>query len=257
MTEVSAKICHNVILLAAGKGSRMGDMTLGKTKAMLECGGKAVIDWMLQAILTRNDGEVVVVTGYCAEFLEQHLQRQYGSRIKVARNDRYEDDVNILSVETGVAALSNPEQGYLIIETDLLLNDAAWDKIFAAPLFSTSHWVCKGHYHKELTGGIVSADKTGLITAIDYQPAYDSKFDGWNKMIGMLAVGPDEVQNDRAIRQRSIADTTKQYYLTPWSRELSSLPCRVLELTDEFASSFNTAEQFSKISQAFLLTNSA
>lgn len=257
MSYMRKEFSYNVILLAAGKGSRMEDLTQEKTKGLLDCCGKKVIDWMLEAIIKRNDGEIVVVTGYSSNILEQHLQQTYGDRVKTIRNDKYEQDVNILSVEIGVAALRYPEKGYLIVETDLLLNDAAWDKVFASLDAHRSFWVCKGYYHRELTGGIVSADSNGEITVVDYQPVYDPKFDGWFKMIGMLAVGPDEVLMDRAVRQQAIAESTLQYYLTPWSKGIAFLPCRVLELTDEFASSFNTKDQFYEISKAFSLTISA
>lgn len=65
MSSAHKKLSHNINLLAADKGSRMGDITQGKGQRGLECCGKAMIDRMLEAIIARNEGEIVVVTGCC------------------------------------------------------------------------------------------------------------------------------------------------------------------------------------------------
>ncbi len=243
---------QNVVLLSAGSGSRMGPLTSQRPKSLLEVGNKTVLDWMLDAIIARTDGEIVVVTGFQAEAVEQHLAKRYGERVKTVRNPRYEDDVNILSVEIGVAALSQPELGYLIAETDLLLDVTAWDKLFLAAKTSDSYWVCKGQYHKGLTGGIVKADLNGNILAVEYQPDYKEYYNGWAKMVGLLLVGPREVHADRLFRQHAISQTTRQYYLVPWHQHLQQLPCRVLDLVDGFAASFNTEADFYAAMQTFL-----
>lgn len=252
MLGVRVKTQHSVVLLSAGSGSRMGALTSNKPKSLLSVGDKTVLDWMLEAIVSRTGAEVIVVTGFQADKVEQHLAKHYGNRIKTVRNPFYSDDINILSVETGVSALSHPEHGYLIIETDLLLDEKAWDKIFFTELHSNSYWVCKGRYHQQLTGGIVQVDIAGSVQAIDYQPNYNVAYDGWAKMVGMLHVGPAEVKADRQLRQAAISHNIKQYYLMPWRENLQYLPCYALDLADSFAYSFNTEADFRFAAQAFL-----
>lgn len=198
-----------VVLLSAGRGSRMLPLTEGIPKSLLPVGDRLVLDWLIEAVIARTSGEIVVVTGYGGEKVVTHLRERFGSRISTVENERYAEDVNILSVETGVSALRHPERGYLIVETDLLLDDSAWDQVFeAARRFpELSCWVCDGFYGPCLTGGIVHADRQGRIDAVEYQPLYSPDFDGWPKMVGLLLVGVQQVAADRRLRQAAIAQS--------------------------------------------------
>lgn len=213
-----------------------------------------VLDWLVEAVIVRSVGEIVVVTGYESEKVTTHLKRSFGSRVATVENNQYSDDVNILSVEIGVSALRHPERGYLIVETDLLLDESAWDQVFAVMRHSAdlSCWVCDGFYSPALTGGIVHADQNGRITAIDYQPSYLPVFDGWPKMVGLLLVGPSQVEQDRRLRRAAIKQSIAQYYLMPWKEGVASLPSRVLQLKDSFARSFNTESDFYQARADFL-----
>lgn len=243
-----------VVLLSAGRGSRMLPLTEGIPKSLLPVGDRLVLDWLIEAVIARTSGEIVVVTGYGGEKVVTHLRERFGSRISTVENERYAEDVNILSVETGVSALRHPERGYLIVETDLLLDDSAWDQVFeAARRFpELSCWVCDGFYGPCLTGGIVHADRQGRIDAVEYQPLYSPDFDGWPKMVGLLLVGVQQVAADRRLRQAAIAQSIAQYYLMPWREGIASLPSRVLQLENAFARSFNTESDFLRARADFL-----
>jgi hypothetical protein len=211
-----------------------------------------VIDYLLDAILERTDGEVIAVTGFAEERVREHLTNRHGDRVATAHNSRFEEDVNILSVEIGVSALQHPERGYLIVETDLLLEEAAWDRVFGAYAKPESFWLCKGYYDETLTGGIVHTNAQGWIDAVEYQPRYDPYFRGWSKMLGMLGVAPAQVAADRRHRRAAIANTVAQYYLIPWRQHLADLPCRAVQIDDCFAQSFNTVEDFTDTGKCYL-----
>lgn len=245
------KLNFNVVLLSAGSGRRMGSLTSEKPKSLLAIGEKTVLDHMIEAILSRVNGEIVVVTGFQADTVEQHLESQYGNKIITVRNPSYIDDVNIVSVEVGVSTLTLPNQGYFIIETDLLLCDEAWDKVFSINK-EISYWICKGQYNKKCTGGIVNVDSAGYVQAVDYQPVYDPAYNGWAKMVGILYVSPNEVGADRKVRNSAILQSIQQYYLEPWAGNLVELPCRVLDLAESYAASFNTQMQFKQLSKDFI-----
>ncbi len=241
-----------IILLCAGRGTRMQPLTKHVPKCLLSIDGRPILDYLIDAVLARSEGEVVAVTGFAADRLRQHLAHRYGTRVAPAHNARFEEDINILSVETGVAALHNPERGYLVVETDLLLEDFAWDQVFAANAGSESFWVCKDYYSDTLTGGIVHADAQGWIDAVEYRPNYDARYQGWPKMVGLLSVAPDQVLADRRYRQIAITKTVCQYYLMPWRQHLSDLPCKVLQIDNCFAQSFNTVEDFTRAANRYI-----
>jgi choline kinase len=230
----------------------MAPLTDDVPKAMLSVGGIPLIERILDEVLRTTRGEVVVVTGYLGERLAELVDLRFPGRAKCVANVRFEEDVNILSVALGVAALAHPELGYTIVETDLLVERRGWERVLAGCGDDASYWVTRGEYGPELTGGIVHADASGCIDAIAYQPVHDPAYDGWSKMLGILSVAPDLVERDRELRHAAIARSVKQYYLAPWAERLESLPCRALDLGGLYASSFNTPEAFAACARDFL-----
>ncbi|MEN9577069.1 MAG: hypothetical protein RJA70_78 [Pseudomonadota bacterium] len=57
----------NGIILAAGRGSRMGTLTGDQPKCFTELGGKRLIDWQLSALAAAGVQTTAIVTGYRAE----------------------------------------------------------------------------------------------------------------------------------------------------------------------------------------------
>lgn len=231
----------------------MDPLTREIPKSLLRVGNLTVLDWILSAITARTWAEIVVVTGFAAPRVEAHVAGRYPCRVTCTRNDRYDEDLNILSVDVGVSALKYPERGYLIVETDLLIDESGWDLIFEKCRDSPgSYWICKDRYGSELTGGIVGTNADGRITQIRYEPEYEPEFDGFHKMLGMVSVGPGEVVADRRLRRARIARSIAQYYLSPWQDDIEALPSTVLDLGDCFARSFNTIADFQEASSQFV-----
>ena len=58
------------IILAAGRGSRMGTLTDRRPKCLTPLAGKPLLQWQLDALRESGIGEVAVVRGYMADKLE-------------------------------------------------------------------------------------------------------------------------------------------------------------------------------------------
>ena len=52
------------IILAAGQGSRMGDLTTSKPKCLLKINGRSIIDYQLEALSSAGADEIGLITGY-------------------------------------------------------------------------------------------------------------------------------------------------------------------------------------------------
>lgn len=233
------------IFLAAGQGKRMGPLTAHYPKCLLPVGEQTVLD-MLLPWADNGEREVIVVTGHQADVVEAWIDAHYPDvEIRIVHNDDYAIDVNILSVEKAVNALRYPQQGYTIIETDLLLDPRAWQTIHQAESGFRSFWLTHGRYNPMLTGGIVKAiNGTSEISAIDYVPQYNPAFNGWAKMVGMLSVGPDEVEADRKLRREALCHGYNQYYMVPWIQHRRQLPCIAVDISTYFARSFNSQAEY-------------
>ena len=57
------------IILAAGRGSRMKNLTDERPKCLVALRGKALLDWQLEALRSAGITEIAIVTGYKRELL--------------------------------------------------------------------------------------------------------------------------------------------------------------------------------------------
>lgn len=65
---------QKAIVLAAGRGTRMGDLTKSLPKPMLPVAGRPMLEHILERLREAGISEVLIVTGYRAEVIEQHFR---------------------------------------------------------------------------------------------------------------------------------------------------------------------------------------
>ncbi|ROL73514.1 transferase [Pseudomonas chlororaphis] len=58
------------VILAAGRGSRLKDLTAEQPKPLTRLAGQPLLEWQLQALASAGVDEVHLVSGYCSEALE-------------------------------------------------------------------------------------------------------------------------------------------------------------------------------------------
>jgi NDP-sugar pyrophosphorylase family protein len=234
----------NVVLLAAGSGSRLAPLTDTCHKSLLPICGKSPLQMILDSILAAGASDIVVVTGHRHMDVVSFIRDTYGDTVSCVFNQRYKEDVNILSVDIGVDALSEPSAGYMIIETDLVIEPAGWKRVLDIGEHEASFWVTRGHYSPTMTGGALDVDDMERVKEIVYQPHYDSIYSGWRKLLGILYVGSDAVMVDRRLRKAAIHRNISQYYMMPWVENIGLLPCFSRDLGELFAVSYNDIEAY-------------
>lgn len=121
------------IILAAGMGKRLGELTKGNTKCMVAVNGTCLIDRMLNQLAARNLSRVVIVVGYKKEELIKHIGNRYDNRIKIeyVHNDIYDKTNNIYSL--ALAKEYMLEEDTLLLESDLIFDDSMLDLIINDP----------------------------------------------------------------------------------------------------------------------------
>jgi histidinol-phosphate/aromatic aminotransferase/cobyric acid decarboxylase-like protein/choline kinase len=65
------------LILAAGKGSRLGVLTQDKTKCMVDIAGKKIIDRLIDALIDNNISSIIIVIGYLGNILKDYLKNAY------------------------------------------------------------------------------------------------------------------------------------------------------------------------------------
>lgn len=230
---------RGVVLLAAGSGSRLSPLTDNCHKSLLSVAGYPTLKWIVDSVLSAGVEDVVIVTGHRSYDIETFVQRDYLDKVRSIFNSRYREDVNILSVDLGVHHLRDPLAGYMIVETDLVVEPLGWDMILDVGDRSRSFWVTRSKYSAALTGGALLADADGQVIDLVYRPQYDPACEGWQKLLGILYVGSAEAAADISIRRKVMDKTIAKYYMMSWVENLAQLPCLACDLGDIYAVSYN------------------
>jgi bifunctional UDP-N-acetylglucosamine pyrophosphorylase/glucosamine-1-phosphate N-acetyltransferase len=69
------------VLFAAGRGTRMGELTAARPKPMLEVAGKPLLQHKIEALPEQID-EVIIVVGYCGHVVQEYFGGTFaGKRI--------------------------------------------------------------------------------------------------------------------------------------------------------------------------------
>jgi MurNAc alpha-1-phosphate uridylyltransferase len=93
--EVPVEVPHTAMIMAAGLGKRMRPLTATKPKPLIEVGGKALLDHVLERLRIAGVKKVVVNVHYLADAVEAHLaSRAHGLEVEIS-------DERSLLMETG------------------------------------------------------------------------------------------------------------------------------------------------------------
>ncbi len=113
------------IILAAGMGKRLGELTKNSTKCMVKVDGKRLIEYALEALAAQNIRKAVIVTGHGADEFQTVLGASYaGVSISYINNPDYAKTNNIYSLflarEAMDAVVSILLESVLIFEPALI-----------------------------------------------------------------------------------------------------------------------------------------
>lgn len=110
------------IILAAGMGKRLKDLTRDNTKCMVKVNGVSLIDRMLHQIQAVGVDRIVVVTGYKGQLLRDYVGTlSIQTPIEFIDNPIYDRTNNIYSLS--LAASKLVEDDTLLFESDLIFED--------------------------------------------------------------------------------------------------------------------------------------
>ena len=120
------------IILAAGMGRRLGELTRDNTKCMLEVNGIRLIDRTLDSLASLGLSRIVIVVGYNGEKVKQYVGTSHkGVEIVYVDNAVYDKTNNIYSLY--LARDYMVREDTLLLESDLIYEQAVIDKLLADP----------------------------------------------------------------------------------------------------------------------------
>ena len=116
------------IILAAGMGKRLKELTQNRTKCMVEVNGVTLIDRMLHQIEQHKLSRIVIVVGYEGEKLIEYIDTlDIKTPITYINNPIYDKTNNIYSLALAKDYLC--EDDTLLFESDIIVEDSVLDML--------------------------------------------------------------------------------------------------------------------------------
>jgi len=114
------------VILAAGFGSRLKTVTGGKSKALIDVGGRPLIMHQLEALADHGVGPVLVVLGHEAD----EVQTVIGNRAEVILNERFAETNSLYSLGLAREWIKGP---FVLLNCDLLFDPRILDQLLEEP----------------------------------------------------------------------------------------------------------------------------
>jgi len=114
------------IILAAGRGGRLGPLTADRPKCLLRVGTGSLLDHQLDALRGQGLESIVVVAGYCAEAVEAEL----AGRAILLLNPRHAETSSLYSLWL---ARERARDGFVLLNADVLLDPEILQRVLASP----------------------------------------------------------------------------------------------------------------------------
>lgn len=163
------------IILAAGMGRRLGELTKDNTKCMVPVNGVRLIDRLLGQLSQLSLNRVIIVVGYQGQKLINYIGHRYDDKLKIeyADNPIYDKTNNIYSLSLVKNQLM--EDDTLLIESDLIFSDRLFSMILDNP-YPNLALVAK--YESWMDGTMVRLDGDNNI--VNFVPKKAFKYDDVN-----------------------------------------------------------------------------
>jgi bifunctional UDP-N-acetylglucosamine pyrophosphorylase/glucosamine-1-phosphate N-acetyltransferase len=144
------------VILAAGKGTRMGDLTTFTPKPMLSIGGKPILDYKIRHLPKEID-EVILVVGYNRDMVREYFGNAFaGKRISYVLQDELNGTGGALH-----AARNLLHERFLVIMGDDLYHSDDLQKLLGHDIALLAYPL-----ENDTIFGIVTIDESGHLRQV-------------------------------------------------------------------------------------------
>ena len=218
------------IILAAGRGSRMTDLTDNKPKCLIEFRGRSLLEWQLAALRGAGISQISVVTGYMRETVPLQGLKEF-------QNERWAQTNMVSSLECAEEWLSS--ERCIVSYSDIYYSDSSirpllqdttplaiaydpnwldqWSRRFAKPLDDAETFIL---------------DQEGMVLEIGGKAETIDEIQG--QYMGLLSFRPEGWAKFKKMRTEMDDFEIDQMHLTGAISRLVSLGyCQVRAVTVE------------------------
>ena len=161
------------IMLAAGKGSRLGKYTKNNTKCMLEVHGKTLLERAIDALLLAGIKDFIIVLGYKGENVKKYIrEKELDKKINIiyVDNDVYDTTNNIYSLYLAKDYLIKDDT--ILLESDLIYDVSIVKKLVDSK-YDSAAVIAK--YEEWMDGTVVTLNDEGFINSFIERKNFEYK----------------------------------------------------------------------------------
>lgn len=170
------------IILAAGMGKRLKELTSEATKCMVKVNGVAMIDRMMGALDKLELSRIVVVVGYEGQKLMDYIDALgISTPVEYVNNTVYDKTNNIYSLYLAKDYLV--QEDTLLLESDLVFEEAVLQKLIRNPYPSL---VLVDKFESWMDGTVVTLDEHDNIQSFVAKREFDfNRIDEYYKTVNI------------------------------------------------------------------------
>lgn len=142
------------IILAAGRGSRLRELTDDQPKPMVPVNGKSIISNLVENLIASGFQRIVILVGYKAELLKVHLQ-PYSSKTEMIfiENKVFATTNNIYTLWLAKEYLHG---GFFLFEADIFCEKSILKQLADSP---AGNIIVADQYTRRMSGTVIKFDK--------------------------------------------------------------------------------------------------
>jgi hypothetical protein len=124
-----------LIILAGGRGTRLGELTTSTSKCMIDIEGKPFLHWLLQHYINQGFEHITINTGYASSSITSYVWSDLIGYYDI----KYAKDHNLKSgFQNGTAWFYSPKSivttGHIVVNGDTWIQEPL-------PLYTDSPWI--------------------------------------------------------------------------------------------------------------------
>ena len=172
------------VILAAGKGTRMRELTNELPKPMLKVQGKPILQHIIEGLSQNGIREVFIVTGYRAETIEDHFKDGHRLSVRIAYGRQVVQDGTGKAPELAKDFVGH--DAFLLTYGDILVKPDTYSQMLARFRSGDFSGLVTVTGSEDVTkGGLNFFDKEFCLTRLVEKPTPaqidELKRDGWLK----------------------------------------------------------------------------
>ena len=171
--------CSTAVVLAAGRGTRMGALTAHTPKPLLPLQGRPILEHILAGLKAAGIRRAVVVTGYLGEQIERSLGD--GARLGMDLSYRRQTIASGTATALLLARDALDDEPFVLCWGDILVEAAEYARLVAAfAARPCAALLALNAVDDPWRGAAVYVDDTGVVTRIVEKPPRGTSTTCWN-----------------------------------------------------------------------------